>query len=120
MLAGAWYLDRKGEVAPGELPCFDMPILHYHQVSSQDGGDGEWGHRAVLGKAGPCNCMPPPVSVATCQQGRSPHNLASAPNLIPNHFGTRRSRPRPALQGRMLASLHDSYYQVGQLNRSGF
>ncbi|GBF98150.1 clavaminate synthase [Raphidocelis subcapitata] len=31
VLAGPWFLDRKGEVGPGEAPVFHMPILMYHQ-----------------------------------------------------------------------------------------
>ncbi|WIA14323.1 hypothetical protein OEZ85_002853 [Tetradesmus obliquus] len=30
-LAGSWYLDRKGELPPGKLPYFVMPVLHLHQ-----------------------------------------------------------------------------------------
>lgn len=31
VLAGPWFLDRKGEVPEGEAPAFEMPVLHYHR-----------------------------------------------------------------------------------------
>jgi hypothetical protein len=33
-LAGTWYLDRKGELPPGKLPFFVMPVVHWHKVSA--------------------------------------------------------------------------------------
>lgn len=26
-----WYVDRKGEVPPGKLEYYQLPIFHYHQ-----------------------------------------------------------------------------------------
>jgi hypothetical protein len=32
-LAGTWYLDRKGELPPGKLPFFVMPVVQFHKVN---------------------------------------------------------------------------------------
>jgi Taurine catabolism dioxygenase TauD, TfdA family len=29
---GVWFLDRKGEIPPGEKPYFEQPIFNYHEV----------------------------------------------------------------------------------------
>jgi hypothetical protein len=31
VLAGPWYFDRKGEVPPGKLPYFCIPVLNFHE-----------------------------------------------------------------------------------------
>ncbi|KAI3425042.1 hypothetical protein D9Q98_008420 [Chlorella vulgaris] len=31
VLAGPWHFDRKGEVPPGKLPFFEIPVLNFHE-----------------------------------------------------------------------------------------
>lgn len=34
VLAGPWYMDRKGEVPQGKLGYFELPVFNYHKVPS--------------------------------------------------------------------------------------
>lgn len=31
VLAGPWYFDRRGEIPPGKLPYFEIPVFNYHK-----------------------------------------------------------------------------------------
>jgi hypothetical protein len=91
VLAGPWFLDRKGEVAPGRLPWFEMPVLHYHKVRRRGprrgGGASRWASRAaaalgVPAPGPPClACGPacawasplvPPLTPAPRRRGTQP------------------------------------------------
>ena len=32
LLAGPWFMDRKGEVPNGKLGYFELPVFNYHNV----------------------------------------------------------------------------------------
>ena len=34
LLAGPWFMDRKGEVPAGKQGYFELPVFNYHQVRS--------------------------------------------------------------------------------------
>lgn len=35
LLAGPWFMDRKGEVPEGKKGYFELPVFNYHEVSIQ-------------------------------------------------------------------------------------
>jgi hypothetical protein len=62
VLAGPWFLDRKGEVSAGELPWFEMPLLHYHKVRRGPGRGGRGGARRLSEARGrDCQGREPPT-----------------------------------------------------------
>jgi hypothetical protein len=40
VLAGPWYMDRKGEVPPGKQPFFEIPVFNFSSDDTQGGGQG--------------------------------------------------------------------------------
>lgn len=83
LLAGPWFMDRKGEVPAGKLGYFELPVFNYHQVSSctpQELLPSFLAYPKPIELLPCCSVMAVFPHGARCTQDQATENCCCAPN----------------------------------------